>query len=236
VSQFLRIIQGFLLIALSASLVGWVLPGSYKNYSKADLLTEKLDYVILSINGERRVYPSGQEIHLLRGDKVKVVSAILKNHSVKPKVVNVVGYSSFESKGSDDRGVDIDTSKQFRRVWSLEKKGHKFAVTVSSDKVLHGFVILVLDLPQLKFVDLMINQKLKVMRKDEVLVLSADDRIKIKNVRTNIKNGPKAHYQIIKTNNLELKNASLRPAESFEIQFSRAGIIFAKVPMLIENL
>ncbi|MEZ4741990.1 MAG: hypothetical protein R3B45_06045 [Bdellovibrionota bacterium] len=230
-------------LAFSLSLflmVAWTVPGSYKYYRQPDKKGQKLSHVVVEVNGQKKIIEAFDVLTVLRGDDFKLVEAILYDRLQIPEQVNLVGYANPRAKAGEDRGQLVNTKELFAEKWAVDDDKKVFAVAVSthsgSSGLLHGVVYIKLEMPSLYFVDVLVNHKMRVMRPGEVFILNAKDKIKINEIRTNIENSKDVGFQVVKVDNSYEKERHLRKAESFEVQFKRNGLLFAKIPMLVEGL
>jgi hypothetical protein len=231
----LRAVGGLWLLVLP--LIGWTLPGSYKAYDVVPARSlASLSHVVVEVNGQRVLVNSGDLFTVVQGDSVLIVNAIMTDRRILPEHVNLIGFSADKSKLSEDRGVAFSTAKGFEPEWTVDDGKSIYAIAVTTKKRLHGAIFMKIAKPQLKFVDVLVNEKVRVMREGEVLVLGAKDKIQVQKVVTNLEKNEDVNFEIIKTGNNELEKTHLRQATAYEIRFSRQGQVFAKIPMLIEGL
>jgi hypothetical protein len=210
-------------LAISVALsLAWVRPALPKGAPKATAEAgEKLDYVIVEVNGQPRLVKANGELPVLRGDRLRIKEAALVDKRVQPKEVNLVGYQS--PKG-DDRGHDF-TTMDLRARHSEDGKGDVFAVVVQSKKELHGAVYIRLMNPVLRYAEVSINGNNKVLRDGEAIEVKSTDLVKVERVVTNLDKNDDVLFQI----------APVDPANTrYEIRFQRGGTDFARIPLKIE--
>ena len=218
-------------------LIGWTLPGTYSGYQGyTPHSNSSLSHVVIEVNGLRSLVNDGETFTVIQGDKVLIVSAILQERTITPEHVNLIGFSADKAKVGEDRGAVFSTAKGFDPQWTVDSNKSIYAIAVTSKKRLHGAIFMKIAQPLLKFADVLVNDKVRVMREGEILILAAKDKIQVQKVVTNLEKDNDVDFEIIKTGNNELEKSHLRPATAYEIQFSRQGQIFAKIPMLIEGL
>lgn len=192
-----------------------------------------LDHMIIEINGEMAsVYPN-EVLSVVKGDRIRISRALLKNEALGIDVVNLEGYPGRNKKiPGEDRGFFIDTSFGFLRGWSLDKKGRKYRISAKSKGFLHGEVFIELLEPRLIFAEVKINNKERKVKDGEVLVLKKSDLIKVEKVVTNMeKLDDEATFLIVP---LEF-NREVDSLKAYELRFYRKRMIFAKIPLFIEN-
>ncbi len=88
---------------------------------------EKLDYISIEIEGQQRQVQvtDGQSISVVRGDRFRIVSATLRDRSLNPTYLNVVGFVPSGSKPGEisDGNHWISTASDLNPSWSINKKG-----------------------------------------------------------------------------------------------------------------
>lgn len=235
VSKMFRFLAFFFL--LEAPLAAWTLPGSYKSmqpYPVGDAMA--LSHVVVEVNGLRALVKADETFTVVQGDVVLIEEAFLNRREFKPEQLNLVGFSASKGKPNEDRGTKFNTAAGFDDQWAVDPMKTTHVIAAVSKKRLHGVVFLKIIKPQLKFADVLVNEKVRVMREGEVLVLRATDKIKIQSVVTNMEKNDDVNFEIIKTKNNEIEKMHLRQASAYEIRFSRQSQVFAKIPMLVEGL
>jgi hypothetical protein len=232
-----RLFSTVSLLVLALSSAGWTLPGSYKAYETyPNHSARSLSHVVIEVNGTRALVNAGDTFTIVQGDTLRIINATMQDREIFPEHVNIVGFSSDRSQPMEDRGAAFSTTKGFDPEWAVDEGKSTYGIAVTTKKWLHGVVYMKVVKPLLKFADVLVNDKVRVMREGEVLILAATDKIQVQNVVTNLEKTADVDFEIIKTGNAELENAHLRQATAYEIRFSRQGQVFAKIPMLIEGL
>jgi hypothetical protein len=233
-----RKILDFVVTAIAAvSSIGWTLPGTYKSMEQAPSgAPDALSHVVFEVNGERAIVDRDGLLSVVQGDKVTIVEAYLTDRKRVPEHVNLIGFSSDPTKLTEDRGSPFSTLKGFDPKWTVDDDKTVYSIAVTTKKILNGAVFMKIARPTLKFADILVNDSIKVMREGETLVLGATDKVKVKNVVTNLEKNDDVDFEIIKTNDQDLESRHIRKATAFEIRFSRQGQVFAKIPMLVEGL
>lgn len=224
-----------IVLSLSLFMVSWKLPGKYASFESPATSEGLLSYVVVELNGKKHLIKNTEELTLIRGDQFKILSAHLNDRNLKPKTVDLIGYPSGKRE-SKDLNVSIDSVKGLLPHWALDKKKTVYAAVVYSGNVLHGVIYIRTAMPKLQYADIVVNKKLRVMRDDETLILDANDKIKVKKVVTNLESDEDVRFEVVPSDNPALVEKHIRPAKSYELRFNRKGLVFAKIPMLVENL
>lgn len=216
-----------LVISIALSLA-WVRPALPAHASKEVVEPgQQLDYVIVEVNGQPRLVKAGGELAVLRGDHLKIRSAALVDKSLAAKEVNLFGYQSPSRRG-EDRGYEF-TTMDLKARHSEAQDGDVFAMLVSTNKVLHGAVYLRLINPVLRYAEVSINGKNRVLRDGEPLTVKNTDLVKVERVVTNLAKNDDVLFQIA-----PVKTSASAAATDFEIRFQRGGTDFARIPLKIE--
>lgn len=215
-------------LAISVALsLAWVRPALPPNSPKPTVEGgQKLDYVIIEVNGQPRMVKEGGELPVLRGDRLKIKEATLVDRRIAAKEVNLVGYQSPSPKG-EDRGFEFTTTDLKAR-HSEDGRGDVYALQVASKKTLHGMVYLRLMNPVLRYAEVSINGANKVLRDGESLAVKASDLVKVERVVTNLEKNDDVLFQIA-----PVAPTTQAPA-NYEIRFQRGGTDFARIPLQIE--
>jgi hypothetical protein len=182
----------------------------------------RLDYILIEINGIPRTVRNGEELHLIRGDKLLVREAYL-HRGLSPKEVQVVGLTRTRSGTPDARGTEFRT-KDLASRQSEGGKGQIYAIMVRTKKELHGVAYLRIQEPTLRYAEVTINNQKRVIRDGEVLKVSPKDLFKLDRIVTNLEGDEGVVFQIADGSHGERA-----------IRFLRHGIAFATVPLVIEE-
>ncbi len=219
------IVLPFILSWTTLGVSGWVrpaIPGTPKLApNSAAPAATPLDYVIVAVAGQPRQVAAGQEITVVRGDRITLQDAALAGQTRRPRELNLVGFQG--SNGSDDRAQEIDTAALPVR-WSEGEQGRVFAVVATTKKELHGSVFIRLVDPVLRYAEISLNGQRRVLRGGETLTLQATDMIKVERAVTNMASHDGVLFQIA---------ADPATKQPYEIRFLRAGQTFARIPLQI---
>ncbi len=171
-SKFL--VRCLLLSFVVLSQSGWQLPEWYQRYSVAqDHSADKLNHVILKVNGERYVVRKGETLTAVWGDRIFIEQAVLFDPHRSVQQVNLRGFSSNRPgvpKG-EDRETEISTEDRFAKHWAVDADGTVFPIIATTGKILHGSIFLKFEEPRLVYADVLVNRRNRVMRDGELLIL-----------------------------------------------------------------
>lgn len=205
---------------------GWVRPQAPQSTGRLDQPSsagEILDYLLVQVNGAPRMVKSGQELTIVRGDSVLIKEAILRNQTIQPKEVQVVGLMRTHHGRNDARGQIFRTKDLASRL-SEEGKGQVYAVIVRSKKLLHGTVYIKIREAALRYAEVLINDTKHILRDGETLKLSSKDMFKLNKVVTNLEDEDGVVFQIAEGSHGERA-----------IRFLRHGVAFATIPLIVEE-
>ena len=164
-----------LLIGIVPLLCGWTKP--YLPDDK-ELVTDhgdRLLFMTLKVDGALVVVHDGKEVAVPYGSQIEVEDAILQNQK-SLKMVNVVGFTHHGWPPGEDRSRVFNSATDLMTKWSEANGGQVFAITAGTKKKLHGVVYFRLLKPELRFAELTINGKRKVMRDGEATVRGMVDQ------------------------------------------------------------
>ena len=221
--MFLRTL---LIVALSFCAAGrsWVSPMQYSPREVYAEQAQHLDYLIVEVNGERRLLLAGTQVEVVRGDTLKVISAVLKDRRRQVQYVNIVGFKNPPDNGKD-RGYLVNTDKQLIPYFSQRGAGRIYAIVVGSGDKIHGEVYYRLLDPQLRYAVLRVNDsKSLVLRDGEPVQVGIDDRLTISKVSVNFTFRKGLTFDIYRDANAAVPH---------EIRFARDDKIFARIPLQI---
>ena len=220
--------------------LGFKIPEYYKNMPEPDEPGQVLDYYIVERNGERISLSKDKELSFVRGDILKIISAVLKRGGAQIGEVNVVGFrGKHAGEGRDDLGEEIDTSSTLdSKYWAVNPEGTLYAVISATNGRKHGIAFLKRTEPRLKYVDIRLNDKIRVMREGQVIRMKADDTFKVEKVVTNLKNLDQVRFKLVKVKKPDQKKLKklLGNSDAYELIFQHRSYVFASIPMLVEPL
>lgn len=202
----------------------WVSATQYSPRQRYAEAAQQLDYLVVEVNGERRLVSAGTQVELVRGDKLKVTAAMLKDRQQQAQYVNIVGFKNPPDNGKDS-GYVVNTDKQLLPYFSQRGEGRVYAIVVGSGTKVHGEVFFRLLDPQLRYAVLRVNDsKSLVLRDGEPVQVGLDDRLQISNVSVNFTPRKGLTFDIYRDSSV---------AVAHEIRFARDDKIFARIPLQI---
>ena len=202
----------------------WVSPTQYSPRPRYAATAMQLDYLVLEVNGKRRLLKAGTQVEIVRGDTLKVIATLLKDRQRQAQYVNVVGFKNPPDNGKD-RGYLVNTDKQLLPYFSQRGEGRVYAIVVGSRDKIHGEIFFRLLAPQLRYAVLRVNDsKSLVLRDGEPVRVGLDDRLTISNVSVNFTPRKGLTFDIYRDTSA---------AVAHEIRFARADKIFARIPLQI---
>lgn len=225
------LVRGLAGLAVISALSGWTRPESPTSVPYVKDRADRLDYVLVTVNGKPRMVKAGDELAVVRGDKLQVKEAALYGRGAI-REVNVIGYQ--RAGTNDDRGATFSTKDLVAR-WSEGEGGAVYAVAAAGRKLLHGVVYLRVIEPVLRYAEVSINGKKRVLRDGEPLRASAKDLVKVERVETNLEAAGDVVFQIVPaaSDGAASKDAG-RPG-LYEIRFLRGEQAFARIPLTLEG-
>ena len=227
------------LILLISCLVAFKVPEYYQKMTQATQ-GKVLDYYIVERNNERLTLSAGEVLPFVRGDSLKIVSAVLKDGSTVQGEVNVVGFRPPGDTGSrNDTGVLIDTTDNLdKKFWAVDNEGLTYAVVSALKKTVYGMAYLQRTEPMLKYVDIRLNDEIRVMREGQVIRLRSTDQFKVEKVVTNLKDVGEVKFRLVKVAKRKKKDLEkvIGKADAYELIFQHRSYDFATIPMLVEQL
>ncbi len=169
-------------------------------------------HIAVVVNGKAITPANTGSVSVFAHDRVKI--------TVGPNMlVNVVGLHG---------GSDANREFQLRsldRAYSVGTDGSQYRVEVKSrGKLVSSFTIAEVK-PELKGVEVTINQARKVMRENELMVLRKQDLFKVTSVHTNVPDNAGVEYEVVS----DAKHTSA----THMLRFSLAGSVFGEVPIKV---
>ena len=193
---------------------------------------KKLDFLILEKNGTRVSVRDGEILQILRGDKLKLIDAKIRDGSSATKV-NFVGFSPPKSRGSHDLRYTIDTGRDLIKKWSGGGAGKLYTINANTGDLYQGHILLELIEPSLEYCEVLIDGKPKILRENESLTVSASSKFKVNRVVTNVDVPEEVMFDIVPE---KAASGNTPNGKLYSIEFSRSGRIFGKIPLRIESL
>ena len=193
-----------------------------------------LDGMIIDVNGaDPRMVARGETLVVVRGDSIRVRSAVLTDRQKKVRDVNVVGFPNRDRhKPVDDRGYTVRTDKDLLKKYSRDGEGKVYSIRALSGTREHGRVFISLVEPRLDYAVVRINGQQKVLHDTRPFLVKRSDRFEVEKVVTNLQNQKEeVTFQLVPV--LESPDPALQGIGIFEIKFSRRDLVFARIPVHI---
>jgi hypothetical protein len=239
------------LAVLAAALLSaaWVRPQVPTTAKPAEDRSQKLDYMIIAVNGEPRMVRDGQEITIVRGDKLLVKDASLVDRSMQAGELNVVGFVGSRKTPANDKGFELDTAVDLKPGWSEDGRGDVYAIVAATRSLRHGSVFVRLLEPELRYAQLSVNGKPMILRAGEPITVAGPDKVKVERVVTNLQSNAGVYFQIVPAfvepdaaaadlaagaAAVAAAPAEPKPVQDYEIRFLRGERLFATIPLKVK--
>jgi len=112
--------------------------------------TGKLKYLIVQAKGHRILLSNKETLNLVKGDHLKILDVIPSYPSSSEIKINFKGFvGNWKNNTGEDRGYDINTSRDLMARFSLQKKGKVYKIVVSKGKDILGQFFVKLNPPGL---------------------------------------------------------------------------------------
>ena len=214
----------FLVLFFCVAGRSWVSPTQYSPRPRYADTAQQLAYLVVEVNGKRRLLTAGTQTEIVRGDKLKVINAVLKDRQQQAQYINLVGFKNPPDDGKD-RGYVVATDRQLLPYFSQRGEGKVYAIVVGSGAKVHGEVFFRLLAPQLRYAVLRVNDRRSlVLRDGEPVQVGLDDRLTISKVSVNFTPHTGLTFDIYRHANEVVPH---------EIRFARDDKIFARIPLQI---
>ncbi len=218
-------------LGLVILLTGWVRPELPRALMAVAPASNRLDEVVVLVNGEARVVPRDRELIVLAGDRLEIRQASMLPPLPKKAIkINIYGLIGYPPGNADDGGREFST-EELKVKFSEAGKGEVFAVGVSANDHPAGMVFIRLVPPELEFAELTINGERKVVRVGDILHLKRSDRLKVERVFTNVPGNSGVLVQMVQVH----ANAKDRDRGEVAMRFIRGGRVFASIPLKVSG-
>lgn len=176
----------------------------------------------LEQNGETEIVKTGATVSVVHGDRFRIRK--LENGAT----VNVLGFRG----GRDDAGQWIKSHKDLmsKHAENKEKQIYKVISERKKKELGHFFVQIVK--PELKYLVVEINGQEKIIHPEKTLLVSENDKFKIKEVVTNIANDTaKTRYELRPI----MGPHGVKDTDFFKMHFLRSDREFAALTLIINK-
>ena len=158
----------------------------------------KLKGFVIETRGHRLLLSNRETLHLVKGDKMKIVD-IIPSFSRKERVeVNFKGFvGDWKNNTGEDRGYLIDTGGALLKRFSLKKDGRSYEIIVKKAGKKIGRLIVSLSPPKMNYLVLRVNgHKPLFLRSEDRIALSSQDEIRLEEIQTNLHSKNGVHLNI----------------------------------------
>ncbi|MBW1888567.1 MAG: hypothetical protein JRI52_09505, partial [Deltaproteobacteria bacterium] len=157
---------------------------------------KKIDYYAIQAKGNRLLLASGETLDLVKGDKLKIMDVIPSDQSgIKVNFKGFVG--DWKNNTGEDRGYIVDTATDLMKRYSLDKKGEIYQIIASRKDHVLGRLLVRLAPPRLNYLILKVNNHRHILlRSEERVSLSSDDKICLEEIQTNFYSNSGIHLSI----------------------------------------
>jgi len=175
--------------------------------------TKKIDGFVIETRGHRVLLADGETLHLVKGDRLKIIDIFPSNHRPGEVTVNFKGFvGNSKNNTGEDRGYVINTGSALMRRYSLRKKGRLYEIIATEGKRRLGRMVLALDPPKMDYLVLRVNgQRFLLLRPEDKLSLSVRDRICLEEIQTNLHSNSGIHLRI---NGRKIKPGEIKRLEA----------------------
>ena len=150
--------------------------------------SKRIDGFVIETKGHRLLISNGGTLHLVKGDKMKIIGVLPSLPDPSGIKVNFKGFvGELKNNTGEDRGYTIDTGTRLIKRFSLKKKGEFYKIIVSQGDDVLGQMVVRLIPPRLDYLILNINnQRHVLLRSDDTVSLTMDDKICLEEIQTNL--------------------------------------------------
>lgn len=146
-----------------------------------------VQYFVVQVNGQRRLVAAGQNLALIKGDRLRLKDSWTSSGQRGLFALNFKGFvgDKVKNKG-DDRGFDIPTDQGLMKRWSMEGQGRRYRVVAEQGKKEFGEFYVQLKEPSLDYLVIQAGQKAKyALSPDETLLMDRDGEFRVVDVKAN---------------------------------------------------
>jgi hypothetical protein len=156
--------------------------------SRTPVRNWKLEYLMIEAKGDRILLADGETLHLVEGDRLKIVDVWPTPPGVPGLKVNFKGFvGNRRHNTGEDRGYVINTANDLMKRYSLEKKGALYEILASREGKLLGRFLVRLIPPRLAYLKLKVNgQPPRILTPGDTLRVSERDQICLEEVGANM--------------------------------------------------
>ncbi|MBN2126028.1 MAG: hypothetical protein JW821_17145, partial [Deltaproteobacteria bacterium] len=159
---------------------------------------DTVDYFVVENRGRRLLLADGETLNLVKGETLKIVGVLPPTPPSSGVKVNFKGFVGDKTNNTgEDRGYEIDTAADLMERYSLQNRGEQYQIIASEGDRVYGRLLLHLSAPRMDYLVLRLNgDGHLLLRPDERIRLSPEDRICLEEVQTNLPGGEDLHLSI----------------------------------------
>ena len=112
----------------------------------------KLERIEVVVNKQQVVLFSGDTLHVVRGDILRIISAQMNDPDCSDFRINFYGFvGNKQFNDAEDRGYDVDTSRDLISRFSMDSTGCLYSVQALKDVREVGKIYIAIDEPQVQY-------------------------------------------------------------------------------------
>jgi len=162
-----------------------------KAFTETPPVPDRIEAFIIETRGNKLLVANGGTLHLVKGEKLKIIDVLPilpRSSGIKVNFKGFVGDRRYNT--GEDRGYVIDTGKDLIKRYSLKRKGESYRILVTWQNKIIGRMRLKLSEPRLDFMVLKVNGRYKLfVGPEDRIPLSLKDKVCLEEIRTNLPGG-----------------------------------------------
>jgi len=218
-------------------------PGASKELSSK---SPGIIYLILELNGSRRVLVNGEHIKTIRGDRMKLLDVIAEGINANGLTVNFLGFVGNKIKNTgEDRGYTINTAKDLWIKYSKGGNDLQYSIAINNADKRIGEIFVDIEEPRLNYLVVKHSQGgQRWYASGETIFITPNDVMEIVDIKTNINgnSGVKVHVtgdsgemetRVITGYHLSKGNTGDKNGAGPAIIVSRDGMVMGKTAVQV---
>lgn len=200
----------------------------------------RLKQVEISVHDKIFVVSSGDTLHIVKGDIIRLVDAWITNRSDEDFRINFYGFvGNKESNDAEDRGYYINTAVDLIERLSLDKKGYLYRIEALKRREVIGNIYIKLEEPKIKYVIVEKTDGTKeALQPGQTVKCERSEMFRILSIVSNVTSRPYINAYVSNGNGLVKKlNVPdlLEIPDNSTIQFKRSSIDLGLISFLIDG-
>lgn len=208
-------------------------------------------YLIVEVNGLKRMLSDGERLKVVKGDMVKLLNVVLKGLKEEDVTVNFLGFVGDKRNNTgEDRGYTINTATDLMTKYSKDGLGRQFPVVVSYGSKRIEEMLVEMDEPKMEYIAIKHGYGIKRWYSNgDTLNITPGDSIEIADVKTNVPGNLRVTVDIKGYSNSGSKNwkdkvfhfdkgplkGHIDNSEAGEILVTREGIYMGKTSVKVSS-